>query len=118
MAQLQPPFQIDATPGPDAYLIRIAGDLDLAESPALALALTKAEESEADRILLDLEALTFVDAIGLSILSRAGQRSAVNGNRLWITRGTGQVARMFRLTALDSSLPFAEHTHSAVSEAA
>ena len=117
MPQLQPPFQIDATPGSAAYLIRVRGDLDLAESPALELALTKAEESETDRILLDIEALTFVDASGLSLLHRAGERSTINGNRLWITRGTGQVARMFRLTALDASLPFAKHTLSGFSEA-
>lgn len=110
-------LQIDVTAGPDVYVICLHGELDLAGSPALELALTEAEESETDRILLDLEALTFTDVSGLNVLHRAGDRSARNGNRLWITRGTGQVARMLRLTALDSSLPFAD-TRSRIAESA
>ena len=110
-------LRIDVLAGPDAYLICLHGELDMAGTPALDLALTEAEESETDRILLDLEALTFTDACGLNALHRAGRRSARNGNRLWITHGRGQVARMFRLTGLDSSLPFAHHTRSRIAEA-
>ena len=107
MPHVHPAFQIDVTPGPDACLIRLRGELDLAGTPALERALTDAEESGKGRILLDLEALTFADSSALNVLSRAGRRSAANGDRLLITRGRGQVARMFRLTALYSSLPFA-----------
>lgn len=112
MPHPHPVLQIEVTPGSDAYLICLHGELDIAGSPALDLALKEAEESETDRILLDLEALTFTDSCGLSVLHRAGLRSAENGNRLWITRGTGQVAKVFRLTGLDSSLPFANRTRS------
>ena len=118
MPHLHPALQIDVTSGPDAYLICLHGELDIAGAPALDLALTEAEESDTDRILLDLEALAFIDACGLNVLSRAGHRSAGNGNRLWISRGTGQVASMLRLTAFDSSLPFANRTRSRIAEAA
>ena len=118
MPHLHPALQIEVTPGPDAHLICLRGELDIAGAPALDLALTEAEEGEADRILLDLEALTFTDSCGLSVLQRAGNRSAEKGNRLWITRGTGQVAKMFRLTGLDSVLPFANHTRTETVEAA
>ena len=110
MPHLHPAFQIDAAPGADAYVVHVRGELDLADCPVLELALTKAEESEADRILLDLEQLTFADASALDVLRRAGHRSTANGDRLRITRGSGQVARMFRLTALDRTLPFADAT--------
>ena len=114
MPALDPALRIDVLAGPDAYLICLHGELDVAGIPELDLALTEAEESETDRILLDLEALTFTDASGLNALERAGHRSAQNGNRLWISRGTGQVATMFRMTGLDSSLPFARHPRSRV----
>ena len=118
MPDLHPALRIDVVAGPDAFLICLHGELDIAGSRPLDLALTEAEESETDRILLDLDALTFTDASGLNVLIRAGHRSARNGNRLWISGGTGQVARMFRLTGLDSTLPFANQPRSSIAETA
>ena len=50
---------------PDAYVIRITGELDLAGCPDLESALQEAERAHADRIIVDLEALTFIDSVGL-----------------------------------------------------
>jgi anti-anti-sigma factor len=69
-------------------------------------ALRDAEASQAVRILLDLEELTFIDAAGLSVLVAAWRRSRTGENRLRVTHGKGSVADMFRLTALDLVLPF------------
>lgn len=69
-------------------------------------ALREAEASQAVRILLDLEELTFIDAAGLSVLGAAWRRSRTSDNRLQVTQGKGCVADMFRLTALDVVLPF------------
>lgn len=64
-------------------------------------ALREAEASLAIRILLDLEELTFIDAAGLGSLVAAWHRSMSDNNRLQVTPGRGNVADMFRLTALD-----------------
>jgi anti-anti-sigma factor len=69
-------------------------------------ALREAEASQAVRILLDLEELTFIDAAGLSVLVAAWRRSTTSENRLQVTQGKGSVADLFRLTALDVVLPF------------
>jgi anti-anti-sigma factor len=103
-----PSFTIEAADGPDAYVIRVEGELDLAGTSDLESALADAERSRADRILVDLEGLDFIDASALGILVSAYRRSAEDGNRLSLTRGTGEVARVFRLTSLDSKLPFTE----------
>ena len=108
MRPAHPCLWIDAEQQPGAYVIRIAGELDLAGCPHLDLALAEAEGSQAKRIVLDLEELTFIDARGLKLLLDAGHRSAHNGHRLQITRGKGFVADMFRLTALDRTLPLTE----------
>ncbi len=68
--------------------------------------LVQAEMSDAERILLDIEQLRFIDSVGLRVLLRAKRRAESNGGRLRITHGTGYVAEMFRLTALEHSLPF------------
>jgi anti-sigma B factor antagonist len=99
-------FAITAAKEGDAYVVCVEGECDLSECPRLERALQKAEASHAIRILLDLEKLTFIDAAGLSVLVMAWHRSMSNGNRLRVTRGRGTVANLFRLTALDTTLPF------------
>ena len=108
MSPAHPLLAIEAESQPDAYVIRITGELDLAGCPGLESALQEAEQAHADRIIVDLEALTFIDSIGLRTLLQASRRSASNGNRLQITRGKGQPAKMFRLTGLDEVLPLTD----------
>jgi anti-sigma B factor antagonist len=103
---LPPLFEIVATEEGDHVVIRLRGELDLFERPKLETAIGLAEASEAGRILLDLDELTFIDAAGLNSLVTAGDRSIGNGNRLRMTRGRGSVASMLRLTGLDLALPF------------
>lgn len=109
LSPLPPLFTLDATEEGETFLIRVRGELDLSQRPQLDRALTEAEASGARWILLDLEELTFIDASGLHTLLTASHRSATNGSRLRLTRGRGEVAAMFRLTALDQTLPFRAH---------
>ena len=108
MSPAHPLLTIEAESQPDAYVIRITGELDLGGCPDLESALREAERARADRIIVDLEALTFIDSVGLGTLLKASRRSARDGNRLEITRGKGQPAEMFRLTGLEKVLPFAD----------
>ena len=104
-------LRIEAAQQPDAYVIGIEGELDLAGCPELDLALAEAEQTQARRIIVDLEGLTFIDTMGLASLMRASRRSASNGSRLQITRGTGQPAELFRMTGFDKVVPL---THPAI----
>ena len=108
MSPAHPLLTIEAESQPDAYVIRIAGELDLGGCPALESALRGAERCQADRIILDLEALTFIDSVGLGTLLKTSRRSASDGSRLEITRGRGQPAEIFRLTGLEKVLPLAD----------
>ena len=109
-----PVLAIEAADEPDAYVIRIEGELDLAGRPDLESALADAELSRADRIVVDLDGLSFIDASGLGILVAASRRAPDNGNRLSLTRGKGEVSRLFRLTMLDLKLPFTESAETQV----
>jgi anti-anti-sigma factor len=88
------------------YIVRLVGEVDFDGAPAVDRALRQAEATDAERILLDVDGLDFIDSAGLEALLRAAQRSELQGRRLRLTRGVGFVADMFRLTALDQTLPF------------
>ena len=84
------------------YVVCVGGELEFNELSNLELALAEAKASGADRIVLDLDELTFIDSAGLETLVRAHRR---DDDRLTFTRGRGHVAEMLRLTALDRTLP-------------
>lgn len=91
------------------YTVRLVGELDADGCRKAERALRKAERSEAARIVLDIDELRFIDSAGLELLLfllRAKRRDGARGGRLRMTRGTGHVADMLRLTNLESSLPF------------
>ena len=100
-----PVLLIDVGHVAEACVICIRGELDIAGCPAVERALKDAEASQAQRLIIDLEQLEFIDSAGLHALLHASQRSARNGNRLQITTGTGHVARMIALTGFDKVLP-------------
>lgn len=106
MAQQDFTFEIDTSFTAGNYVVCLKGELDLSRSPQLEAALLEAEQSHAKQIVVDLDELTFVDSSGLAVLVNAARRSATNGDQLRITPGRDQVARVFRLTRLDTALPF------------
>ncbi len=97
---------IDASEHEDTYVVRISGELDLNVTAALRDALAEAERSDAGEILLDIDGLDFIDSTGMQAIVQAARASAEGSDRLRLTRGKGHVAAMFRLTALDRTLPF------------
>ena len=76
------------------------GERDIASAPMLDHELARAEEADADQIVLDLSNLDFTDVSGLRVLTLASSRSASDGDRLRIIRGRGQVSRVAEMTGL------------------
>lgn len=88
------------------YEIRLTGELDLTGCDEFERALSDASASPAKRIRLDLDGLVFVDSAGLQAILRAKRHADNDGGRLRMTRGTGEVRKLFELTAMDLVLPF------------
>ena len=100
----EPPcLGIEADEEGHTYIVRLLGELDLDGCESVEVALMQAENSRARKILLDLDRLSFIDSSGLRLLVRVASRDT--GDRLRITRGSQQVAEIFRLTTLDRLLP-------------
>jgi anti-sigma B factor antagonist len=83
----------------DSVTVAVAGEIDLATSGQLDAAIREAEETEINRIIVDLSALSFVDSTGLSVLLEAIKRSRKDGNRLsFVPSKHEAVTRLLALT--------------------
>ena len=92
----------------DTVAVRLIGELDLAGCDLAEHALLAAEATDAKTVLVDIDGLEFIDSHGLRIILRAHKRDEDSlGGRLRVTRGSGHVAELLRITAIDQTLPFA-----------
>ena len=92
-----------------SHLISLAGELDLDSCRAVETELRKAEAGQAERIVIDLSRLEFIDSTGLGLLVSAQRRSDADSGRLRLIRSHSvDVDRLLELCGLDRSLPFIE----------
>ncbi len=91
-----------------AHVITVSGELDLAVAASLESELSRAVESGAEHIVIDLSQLEFIDSTGLGVLVSAHQRAAEAGCRLGVTNPGTQVARLLQLTGLTERLSLAD----------
>jgi anti-sigma B factor antagonist len=79
--------------------LEVAGELDLASSPALRAALADLADGVGD-VTVDLSAVTFIDSTALSILVHAHVESSAVGGRLIVTNPSPVVVRILHLAGL------------------
>jgi anti-sigma B factor antagonist len=82
----------------------VAGELDLASSPALREELERTIDGGAELVILDLRELVFMDSTGLSVVVKAHQRALDAGRRFAVVRGGKQVQRLLTLTGVGERL--------------
>jgi anti-sigma B factor antagonist len=78
----------------------LSGELDVVTAPELAQALKEVLAEPHERVMLDLNGLSFVDSAGVSVLIRAKQAAGANGRTLVLRRPTEQLERVFALVGL------------------
>lgn len=86
----------------DGVRLVVRGELDIATVPVLERAL--ALDGEAERVVLDLAGVTFIDSTGLRLLLEA---HGSIGARLQI-RTSPACERLFEITGVRSRLPIAD----------
>jgi anti-sigma B factor antagonist len=99
------PFGIDIIERDDAVVLVVAGEIDIATAPLLEQELTKAEASGTANVIIDLDAVSFMDSTGLQVLV-AHALSETNGSRIRLTQGSPQVQRLFTVSGMRGHLPF------------
>jgi anti-sigma B factor antagonist len=92
----------------DVAIVAISGELDLALCVKVAPDINAALHSPARAIVIDLEAVSLVDSLGIALLLNAFRRLDQAGSQLAIACPIGSQRRAFELTALDRQLPMCE----------
>jgi anti-sigma B factor antagonist len=89
---------------PGVMLVRVAGDVDAYNAPALSEALTGVTDAGPIRVDVDLSAVTFFSRAGLGVLVTA--REHVDG-RLSLVEASLSVRRLLRVLDLERSFGLA-----------
>jgi anti-sigma B factor antagonist len=90
-------------------LLVLRGELDADTCPRIEFELAQAEASDADRIVVDLSQVEFIDSTGIALLVAALRRSEQDSNRLrFVPSQSEDVQRLLELCGLDGHLPLAE----------
>jgi anti-sigma B factor antagonist len=98
-----------------AHVVRVEGELDLntrSELEAVLDALPKPPMI----VVLDFARLSFVDSTGLKSLLNEHRRARAEGYEFAIAGAAGPVREVFRITALDISLPLVPDVESVTGE--
>lgn len=92
-----PPFVCRwITDDPDRACIHVAGELDITTTPRLRSTLRQAR-TQAEVVVLDLRALTYMDACGAHAIIDASGRARRDGRRFIVLRGAPAVCRRLEL---------------------
>ena len=88
---------VDVREQPDATVLAVSGELDMASSPRLAEALRHLHSTE-QPVILDLAGLEFIDATGLHALLEAREGARRAGGELAVVNASRAVCRLLKLT--------------------
>jgi stage II sporulation protein AA (anti-sigma F factor antagonist) len=96
----QPQLSIQVT-GDAPVVIRLAGELDMATAPALADALSAVDGED---VVVDCDALSFLDSSGISVLVGAHRDGARTGHHLTLRDVGGTPRRSLEICGLTEIL--------------
>jgi anti-anti-sigma factor len=98
-------LEIRRGPENETCLIRLIGELDLANAGSVEKELRLAEAQRPATIVLDLSRLDFIDSSGIALLIHAARRSQANGHKLGLIPGPRAVRHTLEICGVDGLLP-------------
>jgi anti-sigma B factor antagonist len=95
-------FQVrTARVGNGTYVVTVSGELDLHTVGRLEQELEQATALGADRVAIDLGAVTFMDSTALGAIVRAQRALRLGAGELALVSDDPRVVRLFAITGLD-----------------
>ena len=85
----------------DAYVISLAGEVDLYTAPEFKQQLLDVIGKGAKSVIVDFTTTTFIDSTTLGILIGASKRLRSRGGDVSLVCGDGDIRKIFEITLLD-----------------
>jgi anti-sigma B factor antagonist len=98
-------MQIETTLSSDRQVLMVSGEVDLATSPDLDVAIIGALESGTESLVIDLTNVTFMDSSGLGVIVRGLKRCREADKDLDLVISNERVLKVFGITGLDQVIP-------------
>ncbi len=93
-------IEIESERTGDGLLLRIGCRVDGSTAKDFEAALREAEESDAERILVDLSGVEFMNYKGLAVLYEAHKRWREKDERMRVVACSGQVRNLFAMSGV------------------
>lgn len=94
-------FEVNVAPVGDWTVVAVAGEVDVATAPRLRKEALAVLGEGHERVVLDLEAVDFLDSTGLGVLIGVLRRINATGGELRLVCSTPRILDLFALTGLD-----------------
>ncbi len=95
-------------------VVNVYGELDVATSPDLRELLIRLVGDGANRLVLDLEGVDFLDSTGLGTIISVLKRARTHGGDLRLVCTQARITRLFEITGLDKAVPLLPTVDAAV----
>jgi anti-sigma B factor antagonist len=95
---------IDVRREADRVVVRLEGELDMANAPLLKAAIEEADAAERPMLVLDMQQLEFIDSTGLRAVLWARERCQEGGRGFALTQGSPQVQRLLAVSGAGEHL--------------
>lgn len=92
------------TAGPDAAVLVLHGELDMASAPRLAEELERTASRDVDRVVVDVTDLAFCDSSGLAVLMSWHRRCEQDGRQLVLRSPQPSLVRLLEITRVDEAI--------------
>jgi anti-sigma B factor antagonist len=87
--------------GDDAYVISLAGEVDLYTAPEFKQQLLEVIAQGGRQVIVDFSATTFIDSTTLGVLVGGVKRLRVNDGQLTLVCDDRNITKIFEITGLD-----------------
>jgi anti-sigma B factor antagonist len=96
-------------------VVTVHGEIDVATSPTLRERLIDLVNDGGTRLVLDLEAVDFLDSTGLGTIVSILKRVRTHGGDLRLVCTEARIRRLFEITGLDKAVPLYASLDDAIS---